>query len=63
MKEHGIATSRVHERNDKHTCVQEYVSMLPNLERVVKDMVCIPGGWWVSPEDRQYVVDCIKKGW
>lgn len=63
MKEHGIAASRVHERNDKHTCVQEYVSMLPNLEKVVKDMVCIPGGWWVSDEDRQYIVECIKKGW
>ena len=63
MKERGIATSRVHERNDKHTCVQEYVSMLPNLEKVVKDMVCIPGGWWVTPEDRQYVVDAIKEGW
>lgn len=63
MKEHGIAASRVHERNDKHTCVQEFVSMLPNLEKVVKDMVCIPGGWWVDDEDRQYVVDCIKEGW
>ena len=63
MKEHGIATSRVHERNDKHTCVQEYISMLPNLEKVVSDMVCIPGGWWVTDEDRQYVVECIRKGW
>jgi len=63
MKEHGIAASRVHERNDKHTCVQQYVSLLPNLEKVVKEMVCIPGGWWVDDEDRQYVVDHIKKGW
>lgn len=63
MKEHGIVCSRVHERNDKHTCVQEYLSILPNLEKVIQDMVCIPVGWWVSDEDRQYVVDCIKKGW
>lgn len=63
MKEHGIATSRVHERNDKHTCVQEYAALLPNLEKVVKEMVCIPVGWWVSDKDRQHVVDAIKEGW
>jgi dTDP-4-amino-4,6-dideoxygalactose transaminase len=63
MKEHGIAASRVHERNDKHTCVQEYVSILPNLEKVVTDMVCIPGGWWVDDIDREYIASKIKEGW
>ena len=24
-------------------------------------MVSIPVGWWVTPEDRQYIVDTIKK--
>jgi dTDP-4-amino-4,6-dideoxygalactose transaminase len=63
LKSKGVASSRVHERNDKHTCVQEYISSLPNLDKVIKEMVCIPVGWWVTPEDRQYVVDCIKEGW
>lgn len=63
MKESGIACSRVHERNDIHTCVKEYITHLPTLDRVVKEMVCIPVGWWVTSEDRQYIVDCIKKGW
>jgi dTDP-4-amino-4,6-dideoxygalactose transaminase len=63
MKEYGIACSRVHERNDKHTCVQQYTSMMPNLEKVVKQMVCIPAGWWVTDEDREYIYKCIEKGW
>jgi dTDP-4-amino-4,6-dideoxygalactose transaminase len=63
MKDRGVMTSRVHERNDKHSCVAKYRTELPNVDTLVKDMVCIPVGWWVSLEDRQYIVDCIKKGW
>ena len=60
MKECGIMVSRVHERNDDHSCVSEYKSDLPNLDKLVKEMICIPVGWWVTPEDREYIVDCIK---
>lgn len=63
MNENGVSTSRVHERNDKHTCVSEYRTELPNVDKVVKDMVCIPVGWWVTDEDRNRIVDLIKKGW
>jgi len=63
MKQHGVACSRVHERNDKHTCVKEFAAHLPSLDKVVQEMVCIPAGWWVTPDDRQYILDCIKKGW
>jgi len=63
MHENGIAVSQVHERNDKHTCVREFVSNLPNLERTISKVVSIPVGWWVSDEDREYIVETIKKGW
>jgi dTDP-4-amino-4,6-dideoxygalactose transaminase len=63
MNENGVSTSRVHERNDKHTCTSEFVTSLPNVDLVSKDMICIPVGWWVTEEDRQYIVDLIKKGW
>jgi len=63
MKGNGIEASRVHERNDKHTCVEEYRSLLPNLDVVCQEMICIPVGWWVTEEERQYIVDCIKGGW
>jgi dTDP-4-amino-4,6-dideoxygalactose transaminase len=63
MKQCNIMVSRVHERNDIHTCVSQYRCHLPNLDKLVKEMICIPVGWWVTPEDRQYIVDCIKSGW
>jgi dTDP-4-amino-4,6-dideoxygalactose transaminase len=63
MKDHGIAVSQVHERNDKHTCVKEYRSPLPTLDKTIGSVISIPVGWWVTEEDRQYIVDCIKKGW
>jgi dTDP-4-amino-4,6-dideoxygalactose transaminase len=63
MKEHGVIVSQVHERNDKHTCVKEYRSALPTLDKTIPNLVSIPVGWWVSDGERQYIVDCIKKGW
>ena len=63
MKEKGIMTSQVHERNDKHTCVRQYRSQLPTLDQTIGKLSALPVGWWVSNEDTEYVVDCIKKGW
>ncbi len=63
MKECGIIVSQVHERNDKHTAVKEFRSPLPTLEKTIGKVVSIPVGWWVTEEERQYIVDCIKKGW
>ena len=63
MKESGIVVSQVHERNDKHTCVHEYISSLPELDRTISKVVSIPIGWWVTDEEREYIVNCIKKGW
>jgi dTDP-4-amino-4,6-dideoxygalactose transaminase len=63
MKDCGIVVSQVHERNDKHTAVKEFRSPLPTLDRILPKVVSIPVGWWVTEEERQYIVDCIKKGW
>jgi dTDP-4-amino-4,6-dideoxygalactose transaminase len=63
MRECNIVVSQVHERNDKHTCVDEYKSALPSLEKTIGKVVSIPVGWWVSQEQREYIADCIKKGW
>jgi dTDP-4-amino-4,6-dideoxygalactose transaminase len=63
MKKHGIATSQVHERNDIHSCVREYKTILPNLDKTVRQISSIPVGWWVTKEDREYIVETIKKGW
>ena len=63
MNECGIAVSQVHERNDKHTCVKDYRTALPSLDKTIGKIVSIPVGWWISDEEREYIVDCVKKGW
>jgi len=63
MKECGITASQVHERNDKHSCMEDFKTKLPNLEKTIGNIVSIPVGWWVTPEQREYIVKCIKKGW
>ena len=61
MKDCNIMTSQVHERNDKHTCVNEFKSHLPTLDEIIGNVVSIPVGWWVSKEERKYIVECIKQ--
>lgn len=60
----GIANSKVHNRNDKHKCVQKFKDIrLPGTDIMDNEMLCIPCGWWVTDNDRQYIVDTIKSGW
>ena len=63
MKECGIVVSQVHERNDIHSCVKEFKTLLPMLDEVIPQLVSIPVGWWVTKEQKEYIVDCINKGW
>lgn len=63
MKKCGIATSQVHERNDIHSCLREFRTDLPNLDSIKGRLTAIPVGWWVSEEEREYIVECIKQGW
>jgi len=63
MKNCGIVTSQVHERNDIHSCLSKYRTDLPNLDKIKNKLTAIPVGWWVSKEEREYIVECIKKGW
>lgn len=60
MKKCGITVSQVHERNDKHTCVAEFKSDLPVLDETIGKVVSIPVGWWVTEEQRNYIVECIR---
>jgi dTDP-4-amino-4,6-dideoxygalactose transaminase len=63
MKDRGVMTSQVHERNDLHPCVKEFKKELPNVEQVIGKLSSLPVGWWVTDKDREYIVEQIKKGW
>ena len=41
----------------------EFKTELPNLNKIIGSVVNIPVGWWVTKEQREYIVECIKKGW
>ena len=63
MNKCGVTVSQVHERNDIHTCVREFRTQLPQLDRTIGKVVSIPVGWWITEEQRGYIADCIKAGW
>lgn len=63
MQSRGVATSQVHKRNDFHSCVSQYRVDLPALDQIEPRLSAIPVGWWISDENRQYIVDQIKLGW
>jgi dTDP-4-amino-4,6-dideoxygalactose transaminase len=63
MKENGIQTSIVHQRNDLHSLYSKSKTELPNLDVFYKSMINIPVGWWLNSEDLEFIVSTIKKGW
>ena len=61
MQDCNITVSQVHERNDKHSCMEEFKTDLPNLNKTINRVVSIPVGWWLTKDERQYIVDCIRE--
>jgi dTDP-4-amino-4,6-dideoxygalactose transaminase len=60
MKEAGIMTSQVHNRNDTNSCVKDFEEKLPNLDILERELVCIPVGWWLKEDELEYIVSKIK---
>ena len=63
MADAGITASELHVRNDRHSVFAESKKELPHLDIFYKKMVHIPCGWWVTDENREIIVNTIKKGW
>ncbi len=63
LNDAGISASMLHHRSDTHSIFAESKCELPGLDSFYSKFVHIPCGWWVTEEDREYIVDVIKKGW
>ena len=63
MADNGIAASPLHLRNDRHSVFNVKPGCTPNLDIFYEEYVHIPCGWWVTREDRERIVETIKKGW
>lgn len=62
MEKKGVHCSRVHVRNDWHSCFRNFrrEGLLGTKE--FDDHQCsIPVGWWVTEEDRKYIMDMIEQ--
>jgi dTDP-4-amino-4,6-dideoxygalactose transaminase len=59
MKEANIMASQVHNRNDINSCVKDYQEVLPNLDILETELVCIPVGWWLEEKDISYIISNI----
>ena len=58
-KKRGVMVSQVHNRNDIHSCFAEFKADLPQLDSLEKRVISIPNGWWVTHEQRSYIVEVI----
>jgi dTDP-4-amino-4,6-dideoxygalactose transaminase len=60
MADNGVQVSQVHSRLDTHSCLREFKTSLPGLDKIDSTRVCIPVGWHVTKEDREKIVELIK---
>jgi dTDP-4-amino-4,6-dideoxygalactose transaminase len=63
MERNGISASSLHLRNDRHSVFNAKDIETPNLDDFYESFVHIPCGWWLTDEDRDYIVSAIRRGW
>jgi dTDP-4-amino-4,6-dideoxygalactose transaminase len=69
LTESGIGVSVIYRGNNEYSCFKDNENVinsqedLPGLIDFSDKYVIIPCGWWVSDEDRDLIVNTIKKGW
>jgi dTDP-4-amino-4,6-dideoxygalactose transaminase len=59
MAKNGIMVSKVHVRNDIHTCFRAFRKNLPGVDEFSTREMSIPVGWWVTTEDREKIAKAI----
>jgi len=60
LKEYGINSSKVHARNDTHSMFKDsYNPNLKGVDEFNRTHLCIPVGWWVTNEDREFIAKTI----
>ena len=62
MREAGIAVSRVHARNDKHSFARKYdIRPLPGVDEFFNKQVAIPVGQWLTRDDKEYIINKMRE--
>ena len=61
MASKGVTVSAVHQRNDVHSCVARFSSLLPKLNALAEEIVCLPVGWWLGEAECERVVSAVRE--
>jgi len=59
----GIASQRLHLRNDSYSCFGTTQQDLPGVSLFDEQNLSIPCGWWVDEAERERVAACLRSGW
>lgn len=58
----GVSASKLHRPNHQHSIFASRRRKMPGLETYYQRLTHIPCGWWVSNEDRERIVDALRRG-
>ena len=61
MKKAEIMVSQVHARNDLHRCFSGSRCFLPGVDEFCSEQISIPVGWWVTPDQVEYIINEISR--
>lgn len=62
LAEAGVAASKLHRPNHLHSVFAPMRREMPGLETYYRRLTHIPCGWWVTDEDRERIVDALRRG-
>jgi len=62
LNANGISASKLHRPNNLHSVFKASACELPGLASFYKRLLHIPCGWWVSDDDRERIVEIIRRG-
>ena len=58
----NVSASKLHRPNHYHSIFAPMRRPMPGLDTYYRRLTHIPCGWWVSDEDRERIVDALRKG-
>lgn len=58
----SISASKLHRPNHLHSVFQPFRRPLPGLDKYYRRLTHIPCGWWVGNDDRERIVEALRKG-
>lgn len=62
LAEIGVSASKLHRPNHYHSIFAPMRRNMPGLDTYYRRLTHIPCGWWVSNEDRERIVEALRKG-